>query len=243
MLLTHTFLLLITTLLLVSSQLLFLLDCGSHGEKMRNTILQEGYQGRLQYVPVQLEGCDPEGEVLVNTEAAYLDIFTDVISGQLQQNETEDIRLSLSYGVTYGQPSIALLALSRQRGVRIWAGAGNEYNKNGCQFPAAQEGVYAVTATDSTGELQPLSNGCEQKNASMLLRVTACSTSEATAIAAALGLQRNLTRALSPCPFSLQDLWIVKHSWWYTGIMLILLATFLLAMGIYYIVQRRARGQ
>jgi len=202
-------LLFLLSVLLADGTVLYLLDCGSHGDKMLSIIQNEGYNGTLHYVCVNLNGC--ERSDCPEPESVYFQILANLSSD-------EDTRLSLSYGENNQNDfSVGLFDLS-QRGVRIYAAAGNDAQASGCYFPASQTRVIAVTAADSDGALQYNSDGCSHKPPELRLAVSACFTSDATAIASARGLLSNFTRE-TICP--------LKYQWYYMFTMLALLLIFI----------------
>ncbi len=221
-------LLLLTCCLAQPAVVLWLLDCGSHGQKMRDIILREGFSGQLRQLDVRLTTC--EYNASMTTEQAYRLVLDSM------KNDTttfaDEHRLSLSFGSLTGVPSATLRDILAIGG-RIWAAAGNDGNANGCYYPAAQEGVLAVDATDSYGNLQFLSDGCALKPPDQVLRVSSCWTSDATAIASARGLETNFTRAVPCIPG-----WLIKYQWQYMYTTITSLILFLAGLLAYYIVQR-----
>ncbi len=202
---------------------LYLLDCGTHGERMLELIRAEGYNGTLFYLRVNLTECPWE-------RLSIEDGYAEVLLREVNSSVT-DLRLSLSFGEKYALPSSGIRSLLESLGerVRIYAAAGNDADQGGgCYAPARQEGVLAVSSADSRGNIQYNSDSCGNKPMAERLWVSACFTSDATAVAAALGLRGNLTR-LTFCPH--------KYQWQYMALMAVLLLVFLLVVGIVCVVK------
>ncbi len=198
---------------------LYVLDCGSHGDRMLSIIQGEGYNGTLHYLCVNLTGC--ERTDCARPEDVYFQVLANL-------TESDDTRMSLSFGANVRALSIGIISLLR-RGVMIYAADGNDAQASGCYSPAWQPGVIAVSAADSDGALQYNSDGCIDKPLQERLSVSACFTSDATAIAAARGLYANFTRETF-CP--------LKYQWYYMFCMLGLLVLLLLGVAIYCLVTR-----
>lgn len=203
------------------STTLYLLDCGSHGDKMLNIIQSEGYNGTLYYLCVNLTGCE-------RTDCAEPeDVYFQVLAN-LSTSETDN-RMSLSFGVNAYVFSIGIVDLLQHR-VRVYAADGNDADPGGCYSPAWQTGVIAVSAADSDGALQYNSDGCLAKPLSERLSVSACFTSDATAIASARGLRSNFTRETF-CP--------LKYQWYYMFSILGLLVLLIVGFAIYLFIHRK----
>ncbi len=172
---------------------LFLLDCGPHAQYTRSVLVREGYPAE-QVLDVAVALTSP---VECNNQSTLEEAFRALLQGN---GSRAGDRINLSLGVfnyTGEWQSPALNRLLVERGVEVWAAAGNNASAEWCSWPASQEGVWAVTSADSAGALQPWSNGCQRlANRSRVLRVSGCSTSESTAIASARALHSDLIRSV-----------------------------------------------
>jgi hypothetical protein len=197
---------------------LHLVDCGPHGDLMYSLIREEGFAGDIERHTTSLS-TPPE---CVNQPPL------DSVLARILNNLSLPARLSLSLG-TYNLSFISLpLQWLLEEGVEVWASAGNE-GLEGCSWPASQLGVTAVRAPDS--------NLCLGKNRSQLIVVEgACSSSEATARAAARGSRVSfaiLPRNCDPYPWQ----------WHFAGAMLaILICVPLVVLFLLWAFGRRIAG-
>lgn len=187
-------LLLLSLLLALSyQQELYLLDCGPHESASVDSIRQEGYTGTLYVIETSTQ--EPSE---CRLKAAPLDALETAHYRVLSHTSAPNTTLCLPWGEYWDGTAYSLLDILAM-GASAYAAAGNDASPS-CWWPARQAGVYAVVATDSNGEPQSFSNTCTDKaDAERVLYISACSTSEATAIAAARSLTENLTRSVS-CP-------------------------------------------
>jgi len=195
---------------LVCAAPLYVVDCGSHGAAMMALATPNA-----TFVPHGLKDCDGPG-----LEQALSQI-------------TLPARISLSWGNPFSLSSPRLLALL-QGGARVYAGTGNEGRDSYCPWPASEPGVIAVMALDSQGNKRSSSNGCSQKNGTVV-GVSACSASEATVLAASASLlQGQLVRAV-PREDRCDPLW---WQWIYAAVVCAL-ALLLLAIVVAYCKYKR----
>lgn len=191
-------LLLLVALTFAHSEL-YLLDCGAHGDASYDRIRSEGYSGVVYLLPTTISNGGPE----CANQTPIVKSFAEADYAILQHNATNSTVCAPIgvYTVNYISEEVWRLV----NHTPVYAAAGNDGGTD-CWWPATQRGVYAVVATDSEGRPQPFSNKCQTKHdQESVLYVSACSTSEATAIAAAYRLSSNLTRPIS-CP-DLQRTW------------------------------------
>lgn len=176
---------------------LYLLDCGAHAETSRNYILAEpGYNQTLISLPTRTATDCQDSPTPIEQFASVLDV---VYIGHSGATPTVCAPFG-AYEGNYIPEEVALLANK----TLFYAAAGND-GTDYCWWPAIQYGVYAVAASDANGHPQPWSNRCWNKFDQLrVLFVSACSTSEATAIAAARGLTSNFTREVA-CPDLLRE--------------------------------------
>lgn len=189
---------LLVTLTLARSEL-YLLDCGTHGDASYDRIRAEAYTGVIYTLPTAISNGGPE----CANQTPIVESFSEAEYAILQHGATNST-VCAPIGV-YTTNYISEEVWRLVNNTPVYAAAGNDGSTD-CWWPAIQHGVYAVLATDSEGRLQSFSNKCQTKpDQEKVLYVSACSTSEATAIAAANRLARNLTRSVN-CP-DLQRSW------------------------------------
>ncbi len=175
-------LLLLVAALVWGHPMLYLLDCGPHGKQMYDTVLDEGYppSSIVRYTVGLSE--PPECVNHSSLDNAFATIL---------RNLTLPARVSMSLGYTnltyVSLPLIWLL----DAGAMVWAAAGND-GTTGCDWPAIQNGVYAVR--------HPSGNTCANKNQTQVITVSGtCSSSVATARTAARGMTANYSLPNQSC--------------------------------------------
>ncbi len=167
---------------------LYILDCGEHARYLETVLRREGNTAPVHLLPMRLGGeclaAPPFNESVLSIQPPARLLLAWVLPPTRVTMYTlgdPSNRTTFLFFPPGSQQDVQALETALARGVEVYASAGNDGDPLGCPWPAAQLGVRAITAADSTGKLQPFANGCPPS----AWRVSACSTSEASAIAAA----------------------------------------------------------
>jgi hypothetical protein len=165
----------LVALALAAATTLYLLDCGPHGREMQQYIAEEHWNGTLVFMNTSLTE-PPECRNQSNLEWLFINLLWNI---------TLPARVSLSLGSYTTNYWSRPLHLLLDRGVEVYAATGND-GLDGCWWPASQDRVRAIG--------HPGGNRCLNKTDPPPIRVDgACSSSEATARAAARGANESFS--------------------------------------------------